>query len=291
MSEHVWLADRFEADRPRLRAMASRMLGSSAEADDAVQEAWLRLSRSDAGGVDNLSGWLTTIVARVCLDMLRSRHSRREDPVGLDFTGTETDREVGPSPEDEVMLASSVGPALLLVLDTLAPAERVAFVLHDIFDVSFDEIAPIVDRRPAAARQLASRARRKIRGASADHGPDQARQRELVSAFLAASRAGDFRALLMLLDPDVKLRPDRAAVAAGAEEGVRGAAAVAGAFAGRARAAQLALINGRPGAVWAPGGPPRVVFAFTVHRDKISVIDMIADPERVRELDLVVGDW
>jgi RNA polymerase sigma factor (sigma-70 family) len=291
MSEHVWLADRFEADRPRLRAMASRMLGSSAEADDAVQEAWLRLSRSDAGGVDNLSGWLTTIVARVCLDMLRSRHSRREDPVGMDFTGTGTDHEIMPSPEDEVMLANSVGLALLLVSDTLAPAERVAFVLHDIFDVSFDEIAPIVDRSPAAARQLASRARRRIRGASTDRGSDQARQRELVGAFFAASREGDFRGLLMLLDPDVKLRPDRAAVAAGAEEGIRGAAAVAEAFAGRARAAQLALIDGRPGAVWAPGGQPRVVFAFTVQGDKITAIDMIADPGRVRELDLVVGDW
>ena len=291
MSEHVWLADRFEADRPRLRAMASRMLGSSAEADDAVQEAWLRLSRSDAGGVDNLSGWLTTIVARVCLDMLRSRHSRREDPVGMDFTGIGTDHEVMPGPEDDVMLANSVGLALLVVLDTLAPAERVAFVLHDTFDVSFDEIAPIVDRTPAAARQLASRARRRIRGASADRRSDQARQRELVGAFFAASREGDFRALLMLLDPDVKLRPDRAAVSAGAEEGVRGAAAVAEAFAGRARAARLALIDGRPGAVWAPGGQPRVVFAFTVHRDKITAIDMIADPGRVREFDLVVGDW
>ena len=291
MSEDVWLADRFEADRPRLWAMASRMLGSSAEADDAVQEAWLRLSRSNAGGVDNLSGWLTTIVARVCLDMLRSRHSRREDLVGMDFTGIGTDHEVMPSPEDEVMLANSVGLALLLVLDTLAPAERVAFVLHDVFDVSFDEIAPIVDRSPAAARQLASRARRRIRVASADGDSDQARQRELVGAFFAASREGDFRGLLMLLDPDVKLRPDRAAVAAGAEEGVRGAAAVAEAFAGRARAAQLALIDGRPGAVWAPGGQPRVVFAFTVHRDKITAIDVIADPGRVRELDLVVGDW
>ena len=189
------------------------------------------------------------------------------------------------------MLANSVGLALLVVLDTLAPAERVAFVLHDTFDVSFDEIAPIVDRTPAAARQLASRARRRIRGASADRRSDQARQRELVGAFFAASREGDFRALLMLLDPDVKLRPDRAAVSAGAEEGVRGAAAVAEAFAGRARAARLALIDGRPGAVWAPGGQPRVVFAFTVHRDKITAIDMIADPGRVREFDLVVGDW
>jgi RNA polymerase sigma factor (sigma-70 family) len=286
-----WLADRFEADRPRLQAMASRMLGSSAEADDAMQEAWLRLSRSGAGGVDNLSGWLTTIVARVCLDMLRSRHSRREDPVGVDITATGTDQEVTPSPEHEVMLANSVGLALLVLLDTLAPAERVAFVLHDMFDVSFNEIAPIVERSPAAARQLASRARRRVRGVAADQGADQSQQRELVSAFFAASRNGDFRGLLMLLDPDVKLRADRAAVAAGAQEGVQGAAAVAEAFAGRARAAQLALIDGRPGAVWAPAGRPRVVFAFTVHRDKITAIDMIADPGHVRGLDLVVGDW
>jgi RNA polymerase sigma-70 factor (ECF subfamily) len=189
------------------------------------------------------------------------------------------------------MLADSVGLALLLVLNTLAPAERVAFVLHDMFHVSFNEIASIVDRSPAAARQLASRARRRVRGASADHGSDQARQRELVGAFFAASRDGDFQGLLMLLDPDVKLRADRAAVAAGAEEGVRGAAAVAEAFAGRAQAAQLALIDGRPGAVWAPGGRPRVVFAFTVDGDKITAIDMIADQGRVRELDLVVGGW
>lgn len=256
-----------------------------------MQEAWLRLSRSEAGGVENLSGWLTTIVARVCLDMLRSRHSRREDLVGLDITEIGMDPQDTPSPEQEVMLADSVGLALLLDLDTLAPAERVAFVLHDMFHVSFNEIASIVDRSPAATRQLAGRARRRVRGASADHGSDQARQRELVGAFFAASRDGDFRGLLMLLDPDVKLRADRAAVAAGAEEGVRGAAAVAEAFAGRARAAQLALIDGRPGAVWAPGGRPRVVFAFTVHGDKITSIDMIADPGRMRELDLVVGDW
>ena len=286
-----WLADRFEADRARLQAMASRMLGSPAEADDAVQEAWLRLSRSDAESVDNLSGWLTTTVARVCLDMLRSRHSRREDPAGVDITGTGTGQEVTPSAEQEVMLADSVGLALLVLLNTLAPAERVAFVLHDMFDVPFNEIALILDRSPAAARQLASRARRTVRGASADEGTDRSRQRELVSAFFAASRGGDFRGLLMLLDPDVKLRADRAAVSAGAADGVRGAAAVAEAFAGRARAAQLALIDGKPGAVWAPGGRPRVVFAFTVHRDKVTAIDMIADAGRVRELDLVIGGW
>jgi RNA polymerase sigma-70 factor (ECF subfamily) len=291
MGERGWLTERFEADRPRLRTIASRMLGSPTEADDAVQEAWLRLSRSQAAGVENLSGWLTTVVARVCLDMLRSRHSRLEDPLGVDITATGAEHQDSPSPEHEVMLADSVGLALLLVLDTLAPAERVAFVLHDMFDVSFNEIGPIVDRSPAATRQLASRARRRIRGASAQQKSDEARQRELVGAFFAASRGGDFDSLLTLLDPDVKLRPDSAAVAAGAKEGVRGAAAVAEAFAGRARAARLALIDGAPGAVWAPGGRPRVVFMFTLHRDMITAIDMIADPGRLREFDLVVGDW
>jgi RNA polymerase sigma factor (sigma-70 family) len=285
-----WIADRFEADRPRLQAMASRMLGSSAEADDALQEAWLRLSRSDAEAVDNLSGWLTTIVARVCLDMLRSRHSRREDPIGVEITGTGADQEVAASPEHEAMLADSVGLALLVLLNTLAPAERVAYVLHDMFDVSFNEIAPIVGRSPTAARQLASRARRRVRRASVDERADQSRQRELVSAFFAASRDGDFGRLLILLDPDVKLRADCAAVAAGAADSIRGAAPVAEAFAGRAQAAQIALINGKPGAVWAPGGRPRVVFAFTVHRDKITAIDMIADAVHMRELAVVLVD-
>jgi RNA polymerase sigma factor (sigma-70 family) len=291
MSDHGWLAERFEADRPRLRVMASRMLGSPGEADDAVQEAWLRLSRSDAAHVENLSGWLTTIVARVCLDMLRSRHSRREDPVGVDIAETEMDPGETPDPEHHVMLADSIGLALLLVLDTLAPPERVAFVLHDMFDMSFNEIAPIVDRSPTATRQLASRARRKVRGASAHQKPDQARRREVVGAFFAAARDGDFGGLLMLLDPDIKLRADRAAVAAGAQERVQGAAAVAEVFAGRARAAQLALIDGAPGAVWGPGGQTRVVFMFTLHWDRITAIDVIADAERIGELEVVVGDW
>lgn len=227
----------------------------------------------------------------VRLDMLRSRHLRREDSFGVDMTGTGTGQEVTPSPEHEMMLANSVGLALFVLLDTLAPAERVAFVLHDMFDVLFSEIAPIVDRSPAAARQLASRARRRVRRASADQGDDLSRQRELVSSFFAASRDGDFRRFLMLLDPDVTLRADRAAVAAGGASGVQGAAAVAEAFVGRAQAAQPTLINGKAGAVWAPGGRPRVVFAFTVHRDRITAIDMIADARRVRGFNLIVGDW
>src|SRR2546423_2956093 len=216
MDEHDWLAERFEENRTHLRAVAYRMLGSLAEADDAVQEAWLRLSRSGSSGVENLGGWLTTVVARVSLDMLRSRESRREEP--LDERGPEPviGREEGPDPEHEALLGDSVGLALLVVLQTLAPAERVAFVLHDMFAVSFDEIAPIVGRSPAAARQLASRARRRVQGAATVPGADVTRQREVVDAFLAASRGGDFDSLLTLLAPDVVLRADHAAVQLGA---------------------------------------------------------------------------
>src|SRR6266702_4584092 len=269
MEQHDWLAEQFEAHRIHLRAVAYRMLGSLSEADDAVQETWLRLSRSDTSGVDNLAGWLTTIVARVCLNMLQSRKSRREEPVGAD-------------------LADSVGLAMLVVLDTLAPAERLAFVLHDMFAVPFDEIAPIVERSPAAARQLASRARRRVQGAGVARDPDPPRQRAVVGAFLAASRGGDFDALLALLDPDIVLRADRAAVQTGAAQEVRGAAAVAETFSGRAQAAQPALINGAAGAVWAPGGRPRVVFSFTVAGGKIVAIDLLADHERLRQLDLEI---
>src|SRR6266436_3710909 len=212
MHEHDWLAERFEENRPHLRAVAYRMLGSSAEADDAVQEAWLRLSRSGTSGVENLGGWLTTVVARVCLNMLRSRTSRREEPLGVHVPEPILSREDGIDPEHEALLADSVGLALLVVLETLAPAERLAFVLHDMFAVPFDEIAPIVGRSPAAARQLASRARRRVQGASTVPGADLTRQREVVDAFLAASRAGDFDAPLALLDPDVVLRADHAAV-------------------------------------------------------------------------------
>jgi len=284
------LAERFEASRTHLRAVAYRMLGSRSEAEDAVQEAWLRLSRSDTSRVDNLSGWLTTVVARVCLDMLRSRTSRREEP--LDAHGPEpaANRDDRTGPEDEALLGEAVGLALLVVLETLSPAERVAFVLHDMFDLPFDDIAPIVGRTPAAARQLASRARRRVQGAAAVPDADRTRQREIVGAFLAASRGGDFQALLALLDPDVVLRADGAAVAAGASKEARGAAAVAETFSGRARAAEPALVDGVPGLVWAPDGRPRVVFGFTVAGGNIVGIELIADPERLSRLDLELLD-
>src|SRR5712691_1167021 len=256
MNEHDWLAEQFEAERPHLRAVAYRMLGSLSEADDAVQESWLHLSRSNTSGVENLGGWLTTVVARVCLDMLRSRNSRREEPLGAHVPDLIVSREGGIDPEHEALLADSVGLALLVVLDTLNPAERLAFVLHDLFAVPFDEIAPIVGRSPTAARQLASRARRRVQGASTVPDTDRARQREVVDAFLAASRGGDFAALLALLDPDVVLRADRTAGDMGASSEVRGAAAVADTFSKRALGAQWALVNGAAGLVWAPAGQP-----------------------------------
>jgi RNA polymerase sigma factor (sigma-70 family) len=287
MDEHEWMAEQFEANRTHLRAVAYRMLGSLSEADDAVQEAWLRLSRSGTSGVENLGGWLTTVVARVCLDMLRSRKSRREEPLGAYVPEPIASRENGIDPEHEALLADSVGLALLVVLETLAPPERVAFVLHDMFDLPFDEIAYIVGRSPAAARQLASRARRRVQGAAIPDA-DLTRRREVVEAFLAASRGGDFDALLALLDPDVVLRADGAAVQLGATREVRGAAAVANTFSGRAQAAQRALVNGVAGAVWATGGRPRVVFGFTTRGGKIVEIDLVADPARLRQLDLVI---
>ena len=288
MDEHDWLAERFEAHRSHLRAVAYRMLGSLSEADDAVQESWLNVSRSDTSGVDNLGGWLTTVVARVCLDMLRSRKSRREEPLDPHVSEPIVSRaDAAVDPEHEVVLADSVGLALLVVLETLAPAERVAFVMHDLFAVPFDEIAPIVGRSPAAARQLASRARRRLQGAATPDA-DLTRQRAVVDAFLAASRGGDFGALLALLDPNVVLRADGAVVRTGASAEVRGATAVAETFSGRARAAQLALVNGAAGAVWAQGGRPRVVFGFSIVRGKIVEIEMIADPERLGQLDIVL---
>ena len=289
MDEHVWLAERFEENRTHLRAVAYRMLGSLSEADDAVQESWLRLSRSDTSGVENLGGFLTTVVARVCLDMLRSRRSRREEPLDLHLPEPVVSGADGTDPEHQALLADSVGPALLVVLDTLAPAERLAFVLHDMFAVPFDQIAPIMGRSPAAARQLASRARRRVHGATVPDA-DLTRQRTVVDAFLAASRDGDFDALLALLDPDVVLRADHAAVQVGASKEVHGAAAVAATFAGRARAALPALVNGVAGAVWAPGGRPRIVFDFTMSDGKIVAIELLADPERLRRLDLAVRD-
>ena len=288
MSEREWLAERFEANRTHLRAVAHRMLGSLSEADDAVQEAWLRLSRSDASDVANLGGWLTTVVGRVCLDMLRSRKSRREESLDAQAPDPIESHEAGVDPEHQAVLADSVGLALLVVLETLAPAERVAFVLHDMFDLPFDEIAPIVGRSPTAARQLASRARRRVQGAALVSEPDLPRQRKVVDAFLAASRGGDFEALLAVLDPEVVLRADRAAVQIGASGEVRGAAAVARTFAGRAKEAQPALIDGAAGLVWAPGGRPRVVFGFTIEQGKIVAIDMIADRERLGQLDIAI---
>lgn len=290
MDEGEWLAERFEAHRTHLRAVAYRMLGSLSEADDAVQEAWLRLSRSDTSEVANLGGWLTTTVARVCLDMLRSRKSRREEPLSAHLPDPIVSREDGIDPEHEALLADSVGLALLVILETLAPAERVAFVLHDMFDLPFDEIAAIAGRSPAAARQLASRARRRVQGAGTVPHSDHARQQEVVHAFLAASRGGHFDALLAVLDPDVVLRADRAAVDAGASREVRGAPAVAHTFLGRARFAKPALVNGTVGAVWAPRGRPRVVFGFTITLGKIVEIEILVDPARLSQLDLTFAD-
>ena len=281
-----WLARQFEEHRPRLRAVATRLLGSGNEADDAVQEAWLRLSRTEPGSVENLGGWLTTVVGRVALNMLRSRATRREEP--LDGIPVADRPAHDPDPADTAVLADSVGMALLVVLETLTPAERLAFVLHDLFDVPFDEVATIVERSPAAARQLASRARRRVQGLSPETDPDPGRRREVVTAFLAASRGGDFAALLALLDPDAVLRADPAAVAVGAEAEVRGADAVATAFSGRARAARLALVDGIVHAVWAQGGQPRVVFAFTITEGSVVAIDLLADPERLRDMDVTV---
>jgi RNA polymerase sigma factor (sigma-70 family) len=290
MDDNQWLAERFEEHRARLRAVAYRMLGSLTEADDAVQEAWLRLSRTGAGEVENLGGWLTTVVARVCLNMLRARSSRREEPLDAGLPDPVISRDGELQPEEEALLADSVGLALLVVLDTLTPAERLAFVLHDMFAVPFDQIAPILGRSPDAAKMAASRARRRVQGAAAVPDADPTRRRAVVDAFLAASRRGDFEALVALLDPKVVLRSDPGAVAMGASGEVRGAAAVAGTFSGRARFAQPALVDGAPGAVWAPGGQPRVVFAFTVTGGRIVAIDLLADLERLRRLDLAILD-
>ena len=294
MAESDWLAEGFEQNRPRLKAVAYRMLGSLAEADDAVQEAWLRLSRSDASGVDNLSAWLTTIVARVCLNVLRSRNTRREEPMGVNVPDPVISRVDGTSPEDKALLADSVGLALLVVLQTLTPAERLAFVLHDMFDLPFDEIAPIVGRSPATARQLASRARRRVRGAEVQApDPDVARQREVVDAFLTAAHQGDFDALLAVLDPDVVLRSDGGTARPDISGVLRGAAAVASGALMTARPSALerpALVNGAAGVVVTAGGQPVAVIGFTVSRGKIVEIDAVADPERLLRLDLSVLD-
>ena len=286
MDEGDWLAERLEAHRPRLHAVAHRMLGSSAEADDAMQEAWLRLSRSGAEGVENMGGWLTTIVARVCLDLLRSRQSRHEEPIGEHLPEPASDAD----PERQALIADSVGLALLVVLDTLTPAERLAFVLHDMFDVPF-QIAPVIERSPAAARQLASRARRRVRAAGPNPGSDPARQREVVTAFLAAARGGDFAALVTLLDPDVTLRTDPEGVRLGAPQQILGAHAVATVFTEYASGAQPALVGELAGAVWAPGGRTLVAYVFTVAGGAITAIDRVANPERLLALEPVIfGD-
>jgi len=290
MDDADWLAECFEAQRPRLRAVACRMLGSGAEADDALQEAWMRLSRSDTSAVENMSGWLTTIVARVCLDLLRSRQSRREQLAGEHLPEPVPDTGDTDGPEQQALLADSVGLALLVVLDTLSPAERLTFVLHDMFDVPFDQIASIVERSPVAARQLASRARRRVRAAGPGPGSDPARQREVVSAFLAASRRGDFAALIALLDPDVALRTDREGVRLGAPEEILGAQAVADVFVEYAGGVRPALVNGLAGAVWAPGGRPRVAYVFTVSEGTITDVNRVANRERLAELNVVILD-
>jgi RNA polymerase sigma-70 factor, ECF subfamily len=289
VEEREWLAKRFEEHRARLRAVAYRMLGSLSEADDAVQEAWLRLSRTDASRVENLGGWLTTVVARVSLNMLRARDARHEQSLGVRMPEPIVDPAEGIDPEHEALLADSVGLALLVVLERLTPPERLAFVLHDIFAVPFDEIAPIVDRSPEAARQLASRARRRIQGDSTVPDADLNTQRRVVDAFLAAAREGDFEALLEVLDPDVVLRVDLGP--AGGSREVRGAAAVAGQAQTYARLGlvmQPALINGAAGIVSFMDGQPYSIGAVTVRDEKIVEMDILADPERLNRLDLTI---
>jgi RNA polymerase sigma factor (sigma-70 family) len=286
MDEEQLLAERFEENRGHLRAVAYRMLGTLSEADDAVQETWLRFSRAGAGGVDNLGGWLTTIVARVCLNMLQSRKSRREDPLDVRMPDPIMSLEEA-DPEHEALLADSIGLALLVVVQTLAPAERLAFVLHDMFAVPFEEIAPIVDRSPAAARQLASRARRRVQGTAPVLDPDPARQRAAVDAFQAASRAGDFDALVAVLDPDVVLRADFGD--AHVSSLIRGAREVAGQalmFHEYARFARTIMVNGVPGLIALPEGRLFSVMGLTITDGRITEIDILADPERLRRLDL-----
>lgn len=289
MTDTDILAERFEAHRGHLKSVALRMLGSQAEAEDAVQETFLRLMRGDTSGVDNLVGWLTTVVARICLDMLRERKSRREVPADAEVEGLPASDDL----EREKLIADSVGVAMLVVLETLTPAERVAFVLHDLFNVPFDEIAPVVGRSSAAVRQLASRARRRVQGGRTTSEADRTRRGELVSAFLAASQSGDLSALLAILDPDVVLRADAMAVELSASAKVpgigpevRGRDSVANIFRGRARAAQLTLVDGDHGLVFAPGRQPRVLIDFVIENARIVEIDMIADPERIAAFDL-----
>jgi len=290
MDDHDWLAERFQEHRPHLRAVAYRMLGSLSEADDALQEAWLRISRADAGAVENMRGWLTTVVARVSLNMLRSRRSRREDPVGVHVPEPLVSAEDGVDPEQQALLADSVGLALLVVLETLSPPERLAFVLHDIFAVPFEEIAPIVERSPEAARQLASRARRRVRAENTVPDVDVEAQREVVDAFLAAAREGNFDRLVSVLDPGVVLRAD---FGPGRSREVRGVDAVAGQakfYSQLELVMKPALVNGAVGVVTMRDGRPFSVGAFTVKGGRIVEMDWLADPARVRELDLTILD-
>ena len=289
MVDDEWLAERFEEQRPHLRAVAYRMLGSLTEADDAVHEAWFRLSRSDTGAIENLAGWLTTVVARVALNMLRARKAKREEPMEGRVPDPIVSPQEGTDPEHEALLADSVGLALLVVLETLAPAERVAFVLHDMFAVPFDEIASITGRSPAAARQLASRARRRVQAQAPVPDPDPARQRSVVDAFFAAARRGDFDALVAVLDPDIVLREDGGTERPDVSAVIRGASAVAGralTFSRLSPYVRPILVNGAAGVVVAPGGRPFAVMAFTVTDGKIVEIDVLADPERLSEIEL-----
>jgi RNA polymerase sigma-70 factor (ECF subfamily) len=293
MDEQPWLAERFEEQRPRLRAVAYRMLGSLSEAEDAVQEAWLRVSRADTGGVENLGGWLTTVVARVSLNMLRSRRTRREEPLELRMPDPVIGHEGRGDPEQEALLAEGVGLALLVVLDTLTPAERLAFVLHDLFAVPFEEIAPLLERSPAAARQLASRARRRVRGAAPAPDPDLTHQRAVVDAFFAAARDGDFEALVAVLDPEVVLRADGGMARARQSVVIHGAREVAAQAAIGTRFAPFvrpALVNGTAGAVVVAGGRLLSVMAFTVANGRVAAIDVLYDPDRLAGLDLAVLD-
>ncbi|MER5651157.1 RNA polymerase sigma factor SigJ [Streptosporangium sp. NPDC002524] len=293
MDEREWLTERFEEHRLRLRAVAYRMLGSVSEADDAVQDAWLRLGRADTGGVENLGAWLTTVVARVCLNVLRSREQRREEPFETRVPDPIVGHENGGDPEHEALLADSVGLALLVVLETLSPAERLAFVLHDMFAVPFEEIAPMVERSPAAARQLASRARRRVRGQAPVPDPDLARQREVVDAFFAAARDGDFDALVTVLHPGVVLRSDGGVARARHTVVITGARTVAEqalTFGRLSPFARPALVNGAAGVVVAAHGRPLSVMAFTVTGGMILAVDVLSDPERLSRLDLAVLD-
>jgi RNA polymerase sigma factor (sigma-70 family) len=296
MDDTEWLAGHFERHRPHLRAVAYRMLGSLTEADDAVQDTWVRLSRSDAGDVENLGGWLTTITARVCLNMLRSRSNRREEPLAVHIPDPVVSPDGQIQPEEEALLADSVGLALLIVLDTLTPDERLAFVLHDMFELPFKQIARVVGRTPAATKQLASRARHRVKGAEIPADPDLARQREVVDAFFAAARQGDFDALVAVLHPDVQIRADTGSARVDALLRVRGSAAAARLVArglrhwlGPAAGLHPVLVNGAAGAVLTKDGLPTLLLCFTVADGKIAEIDGIADPERLRKIAAASG--